>query len=67
MSALISTTDVANHFNCSRADVSYWCSSGLVKALPKTGQSKPWRIFRSEIARLEKEGLPPSRRTLERR
>lgn len=54
MSALISTTEVANRFNCFGADVSHWCSSGLVKALLKTGQSKPWGIFRSEIDRLEK-------------
>lgn len=67
MEHYLSTKEVGNHFNVSAADVAYWCSVGLVKALPRHTARAPWRIQSNEIQRLELEGLPPSRRTLERR
>nr|DAI60177.1 MAG TPA: helix-turn-helix domain protein [Caudoviricetes sp.] len=63
----LNTKEVGNHFNVSPTDVAYWCSIGLVKALPRNVARAPWRIRPEEIERLEQEGLPPSRRTLERR
>lgn len=61
---LVTTQDVADHFSVDPADVAYWCRTGLLKTMPRNG-SRRWRIYPDEITRLEQEGLPPSRRTLE--
>lgn len=66
MAGYLSTKEVGAHFNVSATDVAYWCSVGLVKALPRHASRSPWRVEPGEIDRLELEGLPPSRRTLER-
>lgn len=63
MSNYLTTRQLADKFGVQVKDVAYWCGTGLVKALPhKPGQ--PWRIFPEEVARLERDGLPLSRRTL---
>ena len=66
MTAYYMTKDVAGIFGIQVSDVAYWCRAGHLKAMPRTSPGQPWRIPKSEVERLAEEGLPPSRRTLER-
>lgn len=61
---MLTTAQVAEHFSVQQSDVAYWCRAGLLKTMPRNG-SRRWLIHPSEIQRLEREGTPPSRRTLE--
>lgn len=61
-----STAQVAEHFNVARGDVAYWCRAGIINTLPRWSDAARWKIPVVEVARLEKEGLPPSPRTIRR-
>lgn len=63
---MMTTQEVANHFKAQQSDVAYWCRTGLIKAVRRDG-TRRWMIPASEVTRLEREGIPPSRRTLEAR
>lgn len=64
MTPIFTTDQVADRFLVSRSDVAYWCRAGLIKTLPRNGRRR-WLIPAEEVERLEREGTPPSRRTLE--
>lgn len=66
MSNYLSTSRVAEIFGVQVSDVAYWCRAGHIKALPRARAGQPWKIPTAEIDRLKTDGLPPSRRTLER-
>ena len=61
---MLTTKEFAEHFSVDPSDVAYWCRAGLLKTLPRNG-GRQWKIFPSELTRMEQEGTPPSRRTLE--
>lgn len=61
----LTTKQLAEHFQTDHREVAAWCRYGLVRTLPRSGR-RGWRIHPEEVTRLEIEGLPPSRRTIER-
>lgn len=61
-----STSQFARHFDVSRDDVAYWCRAGILATLPRWSEGARWKIPAEEVARIEREGLPPSPRTIQR-